>query len=223
MRCDRSSFNPWLAIVSCTLCAIAVMPAASAVQVPVTYGMPTADQTSNLANITGWMKLPIYGTQNFTTSTHVHGTIPVELSLTFDASTHAATLTGLAFDHSPGSLNFDNITLHMQWSGFLAPSADASTNGLVGSLGTPSPPGPATGATSPFSWDAYYHTDQMDDGSAHVVSHFAGQNQTQDVYFNAPPYNLPQPGAASPGTTIGSVSISAGSPYNVVDRFVGLS
>jgi hypothetical protein len=215
MQFHASATKRRLTLVLAVICAAGTVKAQTTDQIAVTYGMPSADLTGNLANASGWVTLPVYGTQNFSTSTHVHGTIPAELNLMFDPSTHAATLTGLSFDHSPGSLSFDNVSIRIKWSGLLAPSADVSTNGLVGSLGTPNPPGPVAGIASPFSWDAYYHTTQLDDGSAHVVGHFLGTNYPQDVFFNAPPYNNPQPGAAAPGATFGAVSISAGSPYNV--------
>lgn len=215
MRHRRLFFHPRLAIVFCSLVAVAVAQTASAVQVSVAYGLPSNNQTANLANVSGWIDLPVYGTQSFNTSTHVHGTIPSELDLIFNAATHAATLTGLTFVPSPGSLSFDNMSMHMAWSGFLAPTADATTNGLVGSLRTPTPPGPVTGTASPFSWDAYYHANEMDGGTVHIVGHYLGVNHPMDVNFNTPPYNTPQRCAANPGTTFGSVSISPGSPYNV--------
>jgi hypothetical protein len=201
-------------IVLGAILVMAAAPTSTAVQVPVVYGLPSENQANNLTNVSGWIDMPGYGTQPFSTTTHVHGAIPAELSLNFNMATRAAALTGFSFVPSPGSITFDNMNIHMKWSGFLAPSADASTNGLAGSLGTLEPPGPVAGSASPFAWDAYYHTNQMDSGTVHVVAHFLGDHPT-DVNFADPPYNAPQRAATDPGLTFGSISLSAGSPYNV--------
>ena len=118
MRCHRFFYNARLGVVFGALCAIAVAQTAAADQVPVTYGLPSDNQANNLTNVSGQITLPIYGSQNFSTSTHVHGTIPTDLSVDFNISTHAATLTGLSFVPSLGSISFDNMSMHMAWNGF---------------------------------------------------------------------------------------------------------
>ena len=97
----------------------------------------------------------------------------------------------------------------------LVPTADGTTNGLTGSLGTFDPPGPVTGSTSPYAWDAYYHSNEMDSGTVNIVGHYLGANHPINVDFSQSPYNTPQRCATDAGVTFGSVSITAGSPYNI--------
>lgn len=175
---------------------------------PVTYNL-LSGQTVNIdGNIVGW--------QDKNTNVTVTGTIPVQLSATYNLVSHAASLTGTGcginfLEQVPGSIYFSPGSL--SYSLMLGLVTDkVSWNNLQGTILTPTPPGPVTGSGTSLSFDITHHAVSMNHGT---VSDTAG--------YIDPPMNF-ETGNNDPVTpTSGTGTITLSGPSGPRDILINSS
>lgn len=159
------SYRSWISCFVASVGALLLVGGvASAVEVPITYLLPSGSTSTNMATITGAITSPI--SQSRTATTYAHGTIPANLTTTFNISSHAATVSGIGFAYNnPGTISFDNVSLH--YSVIFIFNEDVNTYDLKATLLTPSAPGPVDPATGKFA--VGYHQVELNQGRAEAT------------------------------------------------------
>jgi hypothetical protein len=192
--------------------AVSVVSVATAADVGITWNLPYS--SANIANISANVNYQGVFNESDSTTAHVWGSIPATLTSTFNASTHAATITGLAFSYNkPGTLQFDNVTMtfgsYDSW--FLPTGAQVKTNGLKATLYTNS--GTVGPVNSDGTFGNSYHNVEINSGTA--VSD--GKAGGVTIGALAQTFDLGANPASSTGTgTAGPISVAlSGSGYNI--------